>query len=264
MLDKTFLPSHFEDKIYATWEKSQLGQIGSRPGALPYTIMMPPPNITGSLHMGHAFSYTLQDLLIRFYRMKGRDVLWQPGTDHASISTQMVVEKQLDKENKSRLSLGREKFLERVWEWKVKSGGMITHQLRKLGALPDWSRERFTLDEGLSAAVRHVFVELYRQGLIYKDKRLINWDPKLQTALSDVEVESLPLKSSVYYFNYPLEKKEEEFITIATTRPETVFGDVAIAVHPNDKRYKDLIGKEIDVYKPIFWCKKIKSHRNRG
>ncbi|EKE09448.1 MAG: hypothetical protein ACD_16C00169G0007 [uncultured bacterium] len=242
MLDKTFLPSHFEDKIYATWEKSQLGQIGSRPGALPYTIMMPPPNITGSLHMGHAFSYTLQDLLIRFYRMKGRDVLWQPGTDHASISTQMVVEKQLDKENKSRLSLGREKFLERVWEWKVKSGGMITHQLRKLGALPDWSRERFTLDEGLSAAVRHVFVELYRQGLIYKDKRLINWDPKLQTALSDVEVESLPLKSSVYYFNYPLEKKEEEFITIATTRPETVFGDVAIAVHPEDERYNALIG----------------------
>ena len=236
MLDKTFLPSHFEEKIYTAWEDSKLGIAGLRPQATPYTIMMPPPNITGSLHMGHAFTFTLQDLLIRYYRMKGRDVLWQPGTDHASISTQMVVEKQLDQQNISRHTLGREKFIERVWEWKVESGGMITHQLRRLGALPDWSRERFTLDEGLSAAVRHVFVELYREGLIYRDKRLINWDPKLQTAISDVEVESLPLKSAMYYFQYPLEDKKGEFITIATSRPETVFGDVAIAVHPEDER----------------------------
>lgn len=242
MLDKTFLPSHFEEKIYTAWEDSKLGTAGLRSQATPYTIMMPPPNITGSLHMGHAFTFTLQDMLIRYYRMKGRDVLWQSGTDHASISTQMVVEKQLDQQNISRHTLGREKFIERVWEWKVESGGMITHQLRRLGALPDWSRERFTLDEGLSAAVRHVFVELYREGLIYRDKRLINWDPKLQTAISDVEVENLPLKSAMYYFRYPLEEKKEEFITIATSRPETVFGDVAIAVHPEDKRYQKLIG----------------------
>lgn len=242
MLDKTFAPSHFEEKIYTAWEDSKLGTAGLRAQAVPYTIMMPPPNITGSLHMGHAFTFTLQDTLIRYYRMKGRDVLWQPGTDHASISTQMVVEKQLDQQNISRHTLGREKFIERVWEWKIKSGGMITHQLRRLGALPDWSRERFTLDEGLSAAVRHVFVELYRQGLIYRDKRLINWDPKLQTAISDVEVESLPLKSAMYYFQYPLEGKKGKFITIATSRPETVFGDVAIAVHPEDERYQDLIG----------------------
>ncbi|MBL8677043.1 MAG: class I tRNA ligase family protein, partial [Alphaproteobacteria bacterium] len=184
MLDKTFIPSHFEEKIYSDWEDSELGTAGLRSQAIPYTIMMPPPNITGSLHMGHAFTFTLQDMLTRYYRMKGRDVLWQPGTDHASISTQMVVEKQLDQQKISRYTLGREKFIERVWEWKVKSGGMITHQLRRLGALPDWSRERFTLDEGLSTAVRHVFIELYREGLIYRDKRLINWDPKLQTAIS--------------------------------------------------------------------------------
>ncbi len=242
MLDKTFVPSHFEEKIYTAWEDSKLGMAGLRPQAASYTIMMPPPNITGSLHMGHAFTFTLQDMLIRYYRMKGRDVLWQPGTDHASISTQMVVEKQLDQQNISRHTLGREKFIERVWEWKVESGGMIAHQLRRLGALPDWSRERFTLDEGLSAAVRHVFVELYREGLIYRDKRLINWDPKLQTAISDVEVENLPLKSAMYYFQYPLEDKKGQFITIATSRPETVFGDVAIAVHPEDERYQHLIG----------------------
>lgn len=242
MLDKTFSPS-VEESIYSTWEDSGLMAAGSKPQAIPYTIMMPPPNITGSLHMGHAFTFTLQDILIRFYRMQGRDVLWQPGTDHASISTQMVVERQLSQENISRHSLGREKFLERVWQWKAESGGTINYQLRRLGASPDWSRERFTLDEGLSDAVRHVFVELYRQGLIYRDKRLINWDPKLQTAISDVEVENLSLEGKMYYFQYPLEGREGEFITIATSRPETVFGDVAVAIHPEDERYKSLIGQ---------------------
>lgn len=242
MLDKTFSPSSLENTIYAAWEDSGLMQAGRKKQAVPYTIMMPPPNITGSLHMGHAFAYTLQDILIRFYRMQGRDVLWQPGTDHASISTQMVVENQLRKENLTRHDLGREKFLERVWKWKEESGGTINYQLRRLGASPDWKRERFTMDEGLSAAVRHVFVELYRQGLIYRDKRLINWDPKLHTAISDVEVENIPLQGMMYYFRFPLEERREEFITIATSRPETVFGDVAVAVHPQDERYQHLIG----------------------
>lgn len=243
MLDKTFSPGSVEETIYSAWEESGLMAAGSNKQAVPYTIMMPPPNITGSLHMGHAFSYTLQDLLIRFYRMQGRDVLWQPGTDHASISTQMVVERQLAQENLTRHDLGREKFLERVWKWKEESGGTINYQLRRLGASPDWGRERFTMDEGLSAAVRHVFVELYRQGLIYRDKRLINWDPKLHTAISDVEVESIPLQGMMYYFNYPLEGQKGKFITIATSRPETVFGDVAVAVHPEDERYRHLIGQ---------------------
>lgn len=245
MLDKTFSPSSFEENLYTLWENSGLMTAGSRPQATPYTIMMPPPNITGSLHMGHAFAYTLQDLLIRYYRMQGRDVLWQPGTDHASISTQMVVERQLESKNLSRHTLGREKFLERVWSWKIESGGIITHQLRRLGTAPDWSRERFTLDEGLSAAVLHVFVELYRQGLIYRDKRLINWDPKLQTAVSDVEVELLPTQGAMYYFRYPLVGKDAEYITIATSRPETVFGDVAIAVHPEDERYQQWVGESV-------------------
>ena len=245
MLDKTFLPSSFEEKIYTDWISSGLMAAGSKPDATPYTIMMPPPNITGSLHMGHAFTFTLQDLLIRFHRMQGQDALWQPGTDHASISTQMVVERQLEKQNLSRHDLGREKFLERVWEWREESGGMITHQLRRLGASPDWHRERFTLDEGLSDAVRYVFVELYRQGLIYRDKRLINWDPKLHTAISDIEVENLPIQGVMTYFKYPVEEQPGEFITIATSRPETVFGDVAIAVHPEDERYLHLIGKYV-------------------
>ncbi len=244
MLEKTFSPASFEEKIYAAWDCSGLMAAGNRPEAIPYTIMMPPPNITGSLHMGHAFTFTLQDILIRFHRMQGQDVLWQPGTDHASISTQMVVERQLSKENLTRHTLGRKKFLERVWSWKEESGGIIVNQLRRLGASPDWSRERFTLDEGLSAAVRHVFVELYRQGLIYRDKRLINWDPKLHTAISDVEVEALPLQGVMTYFRYPIEGEGAEFITIATSRPETVFGDVAIAVHPEDERYQHLIGKQ--------------------
>jgi len=245
MLDKTFSPSALEQKLYIAWEQSGLMAAGNKPQAIPYTIMMPPPNVTGTLHMGHAFTFTLQDILVRFYRMRGRDVLWQPGTDHAGIATQMVVERQLDQEKLSRRALGREKFTERVWKWKEESGGMITHQLRRLGASPDWSRERFTLDEGLSAAVRHVFVELYRQGLIYRDKRLINWDPKLQTAVSDLEVETLQTQGTMYYFQYPVEKLEGQFITIATSRPETVFGDVAVAVHPEDERYTHLIGQKL-------------------
>lgn len=243
MLDKTFSPAAIEDALYSAWEQSGLMAAGSKPQAVPYTIMMPPPNITGSLHMGHAFTFTLQDLLIRFYRMQGRDVLWQPGTDHASISTQMVVERQLAQENLTRHDLGRVKFLERVWKWKEESGGTINYQLRRLGATPDWSRERFTMDEGLSEAVRQVFVELYRQGLIYRDKRLVNWDPKLHTAVSDVEVESLPIQGMMYYFHYPIEGQKGKFITIATSRPETVFGDVAVAVHPEDERYQHLIGQ---------------------
>ncbi|MBY0500899.1 MAG: valine--tRNA ligase [Alphaproteobacteria bacterium] len=243
MLDKTFSPIRFEEKIYDAWEQSGLMAAGNKLEAQPYTIMMPPPNITGSLHLGHAFTFTLQDILIRFHRMQGYDVLWQPGTDHASISTQMVVERQLNEQKLSRHDLGREKFLERVWDWKAESGGTINLQLRRLGASPDWGRERFTLDEGLSAAVRHVFVELYRQGLIYRDKRLINWDPKLQTALSDIEVENLPIQGLMYYFHYPFADHKDEFLTIATSRPETVFGDVAVAVHPEDERYKALIGK---------------------
>lgn len=241
MLDKTFSPSSVEDTLYSAWEESGLMTAGSKPQAIPYTIMMPPPNITGSLHMGHAFTFTLQDILIRFHRMQGRDVLWQPGTDHASISTQMVVERQLGQENLTRHDLGREKFLERVWKWKEESGGAINYQLRRLGASPDWSRERFTMDEGLSAAVRHVFVELHGQGLIYRDKRLVNWDPKLHTAVSDIEVESLPVQGMMYYFNYPIEGQPDKYVTIATSRPETVFGDVAVAVHPDDERYQHLL-----------------------
>jgi valyl-tRNA synthetase len=245
MLDKIFSPSSFEEKLYTAWKNSGLMVAGSRPHATPYTIMMPPPNITGNLHMGHAFTFTLQDILIRFHRMQGRDVLWQPGTDHASISTQMVVERQLQKEKLSRHTVGREAFLERVWAWKEESGGTINHQLRRLGASPDWSRERFTLDQGLSDAVRFVFVELYRQGLIYRDKRLINWDPKLQTAISDIEVENLSLQGSMYYFHYPIEGQRGEYLTIATSRPETVFGDVAVAVHPADERYQHIIGSYV-------------------
>jgi len=245
MLDKTFSPSPLEQELYAAWETSDLMAAGVNSQALPYTIMMPPPNVTGTLHMGHAFTFTLQDILVRFQRLCGRDVLWQPGTDHAGIATQMVVERQLDQEKLTRRGLGREKFTERVWQWKEESGGMITHQLRRLGASPDWSRERFTLDEGLSAAVRHVFVELYRQGLIYRDKRLINWDPKLQTAVSDLEVETLPAQGAMYYFRYPVENLDGQYITIATSRPETVFGDVAVAVHPEDERYAHLIGKKL-------------------
>ena len=243
MLDKTYRPQEVEQKHYEAWEQSGAFACGRNADADPYTIVIPPPNVTGSLHMGHALNSTLQDVLIRYHRMKGRDALWQPGTDHAGIATQMVVERQLGDEGKTRHDLGREKFIDRVWDWKAESGGVITRQLRRLGASCDWSRERFTMDEGLSRAVRKVFVELHKQNLIYRDKRLVNWDPKLHTAISDLEVEQREITGKLWYFKYPIENRDGEFVTIATTRPETMLGDVAIAVHPDDGRYRDLVGQ---------------------
>ncbi len=243
MLEKTFQPEQIESRHYQEWEKDNLFQCHPESNREPYTIMMPPPNVTGSLHMGHALNMSLQDILIRYRRMKGDDSLWQPGTDHAGIATQMVVERQLEKEGVHRRDLGREKFLEKVWEWKDYSGGTITRQLRRLGATPDWERERFTMDEGLSKAVRKVFVQLFKEGLIYRDKRLVNWDPKLHTAISDLEVEQKETKGHMWHINYPIEGDEARYITVATTRPETMLGDTAVAVHPEDERYKDLIGR---------------------
>ena len=243
MLDKTYRPDQIEAKHYAQWEKAGAFAADTQSDAAPYTIMMPPPNVTGSLHMGHALNSTIQDLLIRYHRMRGRDALWQPGMDHAGIATQMVVERQLAEDGKTRHDLGREKFVERVWEWKAESGGQIIQQLRRLGASADWAKERFTMDEGLSAAVRRVFVDLHKQGLIYRDKRLVNWDCKLHTAISDLEVEQRETKGHLWHFRYPIEGEDGRFIVVATTRPETMLGDTAVAVHPEDDRYKDLIGK---------------------
>jgi valyl-tRNA synthetase len=245
MLDKNFLPRDVEGPTYAQWESSGAFRVGSRPDAESFCIMMPPPNVTGRLHIGHALTYTLQDILTRFARMRGNDVLWQPGTDHAGISTQLVVERNLAERQQSRVGLGRELFLREVWKWKEESGGAIVQQLRRLGASCDWSRERFTLDEGLSRAVAKVFVQLYREGLIYKDKRLVNWDPRLQTAVSDLEVENVEVKGHLWYIKYPIEGETGQFITIATTRPETMLGDVAVAVHPDDDRYRDVVGKYV-------------------
>ncbi len=243
MLEKTYSPADVEGRLYDKWEKSGAFASDSASKADPYVIMMPPPNVTGSLHMGHALTFTLQDILVRYNRMNGKDTLWQPGTDHAGIATQMVVERQLGEQNVTRHDLGREKFVEKVWEWKEKSGGTITNQLRRLGASPDWERERFTMDEGLSAAVRKVFVTLHKQDLIYRDKRLVNWDPKLLTAISDLEVVQKEVKGHYWHFKYPIEGRDGEFITVATTRPETMLGDTGVAVHPEDDRYKDLIGQ---------------------
>lgn len=245
MLDKTFDPQSIESKHYTDWEESGAFKCDVSKDAGTHTIMMPPPNVTGSLHMGHALNTALQDLLTRYYRMQGRDALWQPGTDHAGIATQMVVERMLDKEGIHRRDLGREKFLEKVWEWKEHSGGTIVKQMRALGATPDWSRERFTMDDGLSKAVRKVFVQLYKEGLIYKDKRLVNWDTKLLTSISDLEVESKDQKGKMWHIRYPVEGEVETFITVATTRPETMLGDTAVAVNPEDERYKALIGKSV-------------------
>ena len=242
MLDKTFNPADVEKRIAAAWEDSGAFRAGNRPDAEPFSIVIPPPNVTGRLHIGHALNNSLQDILARFERMRGKDVLWQPGTDHAGIATQLIVERQLAERQMSRIGLGREKFLAEVWKWKAESGGAIVEQLRRLGASADWSRERFTMDEGLSKAVTKVFVELYRQGLIYKDKRLVNWDPRLQTAVSDLEVENIELKGHLWHIRYPIEDSDQ-FITVATTRPETMLGDTAIAVHPDDARYKALVGK---------------------
>ncbi|HEY6703572.1 MAG TPA: valine--tRNA ligase [Xanthobacteraceae bacterium] len=252
MIGKTYQPSAIEGRIYDKWEEGGAFRAGrpERRSARPYCIVIPPPNVTGSLHMGHALNNTLQDVLARFERMRGRDVLWQPGTDHAGIATQMVVERQLmERQEPPRRTLGREKFLEKVWAWKAEAGGTITQQLKRLGASCDWSRERFTMDEGLSRAVRKVFVELYRAGLIYKDKRLVNWDPKLLTAISDLEVQQIEVRGHLWHIRYPLEgaafdaDDPSTFITVATTRPETMLGDVAVAVHPDDERYRHLVGK---------------------
>ena len=242
-LAKTYDPKAIEEGWYERWEAS--GAFACEPSspATPYTIMMPPPNVTGSLHMGHALTFTLQDLLIRYHRMRGRDTLWQPGQDHAGIATQMVVERQLAEQNIDRRDMGRDAFLERMWEWKAESGGTIQRQMRRLGASPDWERNRFTLDDGLSRAVIKIFVQMHRDGLIYRDKRLVNWDPKLLTAISDLEVEQREQESSMWHLKYRLEGAEDEFISIATTRPETMLGDGAVAVHPDDGRYKHLVGR---------------------
>ena len=247
MLDKTYNPKQFESRWYEAWLKSGAFAADVDSKQHPYTIMMPPPNVTGSLHIGHALTFTLQDILIRFHRMTGHDALWQPGMDHAGIATQMVVERMLGEEGTTRRDLGREKFVARIWQWVEESGGTISKQLRSLGASPDWARARFTLDEGLSEAVRLVFVRLYEEGLIYRDKRLVNWDPKLLTAISDLEVEMREINGHYWHIRYPIEDGGGESgggeVIVATTRPETMFGDTAVAVHPDDERYADVIGK---------------------
>jgi valyl-tRNA synthetase len=254
MIEKTYQPADIEARIAAAWDSAGAFKAGrpDRKDAEPYTIVIPPPNVTGSLHMGHALNNTLQDVLCRFERMRGRDVLWQPGTDHAGIATQMVVERQLmERKQPGRREMGREAFLERVWTWKAESGGVIVNQLKRLGASCDWSRERFTMDEGLSEAVIKVFVQLYREGLIYKDKRLVNWDPKLLTAISDLEVQQVEVKGNLWHLRYPIEGKTFDpedptsFIVVATTRPETMLGDSGVAVNPEDERYTHLIGKNV-------------------
>ena len=248
MIDKNFEPTEVEPRLYEAWERADAFRAGrsDRQHAAPYCIIIPPPNVTGSLHIGHALNNTLQDVLVRFERMRGRDVLWQPGTDHAGIATQMVVERQLmEQQQPGRRELGREAFMARVWQWKEASGDAILRQLRRLGASCDWSRVRFTMDEGLSRAVLKVFVELYRAGLIYKDKRLVNWDPKLSTAISDLEVQQVETKGSLWYLKYPVEGEANCFVTVATTRPETMLGDTAVAVHPDDQRYRHLVGRTV-------------------
>jgi valyl-tRNA synthetase len=267
MLEKTYDSASVEPKIAKAWDEANAFRAGAnaKPGAETFTIVIPPPNVTGSLHMGHALNNTLQDILVRFERMRGKDVLWQPGMDHAGIATQMVVERKLmESQLPGRREMGREAFVEKVWEWKAESGGLIFNQLKRLGASCDWSRERFTMDEGLSEAVLEVFVTLYKRGLIYKDKRLVNWDPKLLTAISDMEVEQIEVKGNLWHLRYPLEKgvtyqypiafdeegkptefETRDYIVVATTRPETMLGDTGIAVNPEDERYKGIVGKHV-------------------
>ena len=266
MLDQRFDPAEAEPRLYKAWEEAGCFHPSGDTSAQAYSIVIPPPNVTGVLHMGHALNNTLQDVLIRFERMRGKNVLWQPGTDHAGIATQMVVERQLAQEgNQDRRTMGREAFLERVWKWKEQSGGAITGQLKRLGASCDWSRERFTMDEGLSKAVTKVFVELYRKGLLYRDKRLVNWDPHFQTAISDLEVEQKEVDGHYWHLRYPLADgvtyehpiKDEDgnpagtetrnYIVVATSRPETMLGDTGVAVHPGDERYKSLVGKFVEL-----------------
>ncbi|ABX62019.1 valyl-tRNA synthetase [Brucella suis 63/252] len=254
MLEKTYDAAATEPKIAERWEEAGAFKAGAgaKPGADPFAVVIPPPNVTGSLHMGHALNNTIQDIMVRFERMRGKNVLWQPGIDHAGIATQMVVERQLaERKEPNRHAMGREKFIERIWQWKAESGGMISNQLRRLGASCDWSRERFTMDEGLSRAVLEVFVTLYKQGLIYRDKRLVNWDPKLLTAISDIEVESREIKGHLWHFRYPLEnvpfdpENPHTYIIVATTRPETMLGDTGVAVNPKDERYHALVGNDV-------------------
>ncbi len=243
-MDKSYQPQEIEQRIYERWEEQ--GYFAPRGDGAPYCIMIPPPNVTGTLHMGHAFQDTIMDALTRFHRMKGDRALWQPGMDHAGIATQMVVERLLNTEGKSKRDLGREKFVERVWKWKEESGGQIARQTRRLGASVDWSRDRFTMDDGCSEAVKKVFVDLYEEGLIYRGKRLVNWDPVLHTALSDLEVLSADEDGSLWHFRYPL-VSGEGYMVVATTRPETMLGDSAVAVHPDDERYADLVGQEVEL-----------------
>lgn len=254
MLEKTYDAAATEPKIAERWEEAGAFKAGAgaKPGADPFAVVIPPPNVTGSLHMGHALNNTIQDIMVRFERMRGKNVLWQPGMDHAGIATQMVVERQLaERKEPNRHAMGCEKFIERIWQWKAESGGMISNQLRRLGASCDWSRERFTMDEGLSRAVLEVFVTLYKQGLIYRDKRLVNWDPKLLTAISDIEVESREVKGHLWHFRYPLEnvpfdpENPHTYIIVATTRPETMLGDTGVAVNPKDERYHALVGNDV-------------------
>ena len=239
-MDKSYSPRDIEGRLYARWESA--GYFAPHGDGSPYSIVIPPPNVTGTLHMGHAFQHTLMDTLTRFHRMEGRRALWQPGTDHAGIATQMVVERQLNAEGSSRAALGRAAFIERVWQWRAESGGTLTRQMRRLGNSVDWSRDRFTMDADLSEAVTEVFVRLHDEGLIYRGQRLVNWDPVLHTALSDLEVQSEPETGHLWHLRYPLEDGSG-YIVVATTRPETMLGDTAVAVHPDDARYRHLVGR---------------------
>src|SRR6478752_2983658 len=242
-LSKTFDPADIEQRWYSYWESRGLFR-PNRAEATPWTIVMPPPNVTGSLHIGHALDNTLQDILTRHARMQGKDALWVVGTDHAGIATQMVVERNLESQGVKRADIGRDAFLEHVWEWKAQSGGAITRQLRRLGASCDWAHERFTMDERYQRAVTHTFVELYKRGLAYRDKRLVNWDPKFQTAISDLEVETKEVNGHFWHLKYPLADGSGA-IHVATTRPETMLADMAVAVHPDDERYTAIIGKQV-------------------
>ena len=243
-MEKTFQPQQIEDRWYKLWE--QRGYFSPQGDGAPYCIVIPPPNVTGRLHMGHGFQHAIMDALIRFHRMQGRQALWQVGTDHAGIATQMVVERQLAAAGTNRHEVGRKSFVDQVWDWKEESGGIITQQLRRMGSSLDWSRERFTMDEQLSAVVEKVFVDLYKEGLIYRGNRLVNWDPQLHTAISDLEVISEEEDGQLWHFNYPIADSDQH-LTIATTRPETMLGDAAVAVHPEDERYTHLVGKFVDL-----------------
>ena len=242
LLPKAYDPAEIEARWYAFWEKNKLFRADEHKTGREYSIVIPPPNVTGSLHMGHALNNTLQDVLIRYYRMNGYNTLWMPGMDHAGIATQNVVERQLHQEGLRREDLGREKFIERVWSWKEHSGGVIINQLKRLGCSCDWDRKRFTMDEGLSKAVREVFVRLYQEGLIYRGDYIVNWCPRCHTALSDLEVMHEDVPGKLWHIRYPVENSDESLV-VATTRPETMLGDTAVAVNPEDSRYKHLIGK---------------------